>query len=254
MRGLCFSCSPGSPFLRVHTKRQRLRPQIGRRRCLAFYYRTSNENRRHFSAPHVSVGIRRTAAYASLARQPVHFLRVHTKRQRLRPQIGRRRCLALIIARRMRTGGTFPRPMFRWGSGERQLMLLLLAGQSIFCASIQKGSAFVHKSGGGAALRLFYRTSKEKRWHFSALQVSVGIRRIAVYSPVSPFFAHSYTKSSVLVRNRSEALLCVYFIARRRRKDGTFLRPRFRWGSGESRRIRRLCRGRRAAGGSHARR
>ncbi len=127
-----------------------------------------------------------------------HFLRVHTKRQRLRPQIGRRRCLALIIARRMRTGGTFPRPMFWRESGERQLMLLLLAGQSIFCASIQKGSAFFHKSGGGAALR--------------------------------------------------------FVIARRMRTGGTFPRPRFRWGSGESRRIRRLCRGRRAAGGSHARR
>ena len=126
MRGLCFSCSPDSPFLRVHTKRQRLRPQIGRRRCLA-----------------------------------------------------------LIIARRMRTGGTFPRPMFWRESGERRLTLHLLASQSIFCASIQKGSAFVHKSVGGAALRLFYRTSKEKRWHFSAPHVSVGIRRISAYSPLT---------------------------------------------------------------------
>ena len=126
---VCFSCSPGSHFLRVHTKRQRLCPQIGRRRCLAFYYRTSNENRRHFSASHISVGIRRRAAYASLARRAVHFLRVHTKRQCLRPQIGRRRCLALIIARRMRTGGTFPRPRFRWGSGESRYTRRLRRGR-----------------------------------------------------------------------------------------------------------------------------
>ena len=122
---VCFSCLQISPFFARPYKRQRLRPQIGRRRLPCVNYRTSNENRWHFSAPHVLAGIRRTAAYASLARRAV-----------------------------------------------------------IFCASIQKGSAFVHKSVGGAALRLFYRTSKEKRWHFSAPHVSVGIRRISAYSPL----------------------------------------------------------------------
>ncbi len=179
------------------------------------------------------------------------------KRQRLRPQIGRRRRLALIIARRMRTGGTFPRPMFWRESDERRRMLLLLAGQSFFAHSYTKSSAFVHKLGGGAALRFIIARRMRTGGTFPRpiFQWGSDERRLMLHLLASQsFFARPYKKAAPSSTNRSEALLCVYFIARRRRKDGTFPRPRFRWGSDGSRRIRRLCRGRRAAGGSRARR